>query len=173
VVKQYTFRDKQQEQAISLDYEVEYRLWPHADKAISIIETVANEEAAICAYTDGIKYHGGVGSGVVIFKGSDIIARQKMKLEERCSKNQTEQVSIHKALEETELLNRERIGPLTAIIYTDSRVSLDSLRNAKNHAFLVEEIRKQVASLERRERRIKFPGPKPTLEHLAMRWLID
>jgi len=69
--------------------------------------------------------------GVVIFKGSDIIARQKMKLEDRCSNNQTELVAIHKALEEIELLNRERISPLTVIIYTDSQVSLDSLRNAK------------------------------------------
>jgi len=68
---------------------------------------------------------------------------------------------------------QRRISPLTAIIYTESRVSLHSLCNAKNHSFLVEEIRKQVASLERREWRIKFPGSKPTLEHLAMRWPID
>jgi len=39
VVKQYTFRDKQQQQTINLDYEVEYRLWPHPAKSISIIET--------------------------------------------------------------------------------------------------------------------------------------
>jgi len=63
-----------------------------------------------------------------------------MKLEDRCSNNQAELVAIHKALEEIELQNRERISPLTAIIYTDSRVSLDSLRNAKNHSFLVQEI---------------------------------
>jgi len=156
-----------------LDYELEYRLWPHPAKAISIIETGAHEEAAIFAYTEGSKYQRGVGSCVVIFKGSDIIARQKMKLEDRCSNNQAEQVAIHKALEEIELLNRERISALNAIIYTDSRVSLDSLRNAKNHSFLVVEIRKQVASLERRKWRIKFPGSKPTLECLAMRWLID
>jgi len=117
LVKQYTFRDKQQQQAINLDYEVEYRLWLHPAKAISIIETGAHEEAAICAYTDGSKYQGGVGSGVVIFKGSDIIARQKMELDDRCSNNQAEQVAIHKALEEIEVLNRERISPLTAIIY--------------------------------------------------------
>jgi ribonuclease HI len=54
-----------------------------------------------------------------------------MKLEEKCSNNQVEQVAIHKALEEIELLNKEGISPLTAIIYTDSRVSLDSLHNPK------------------------------------------
>jgi len=108
VFKQYTFRDKQQQQAINLDYEVEYRLWPHPAKAISIIETGAHEEAGICAYTDGSKYQRRVGSGVVIFKGSDIISRQKMKLDVRCSNNQAELVVIHKALEEIELLNREK-----------------------------------------------------------------
>ena len=42
------------------------------------------------------------------------------------------------------------------IIYTDSRVSLDSLSNPKNHAFLVEKIRKKVANLESNELKIKF-----------------
>jgi ribonuclease HI len=96
----------------------------------------------------------------VIFKGSDIIARQKLKLEDRCSNNHVEQLAIHKALEEIELLNRESISPLTAIIYTDSRVSLDSLLNPNNHSFLLEKIRKKVASLERNEWRIKFSWVK-------------
>ena len=39
--------------------------------------------------------------GVVIIKGSNIIAIQKLKLEDRCSNNQAEQLAIHKALEET------------------------------------------------------------------------
>jgi ribonuclease HI len=66
-----------------------------------------------------------------------------MKLEDRCSNNQAEQLAINKALEEIQLLNRESISPLTAIIYSDSRVSLDSLHNPNNHSFLVEEIRKK------------------------------
>ena len=69
----------------------------------------------------------------MIFTGSDIIARQNLKLEDRCSNNQAEQLAIHKALEEIDLLNRESISPLTAITYTDSRVSLDSLHNPKTH----------------------------------------
>ena len=56
-----------------------------------------------------------------------------------------------KALEEIELLNRENINPPTAIIYTDSRVALDSIGNPNNHSFLVEEIRKKAASLEESE----------------------
>jgi hypothetical protein len=38
VVKQYTFRDKQQQKAINLDHDVEHRHWPHPVKAVSIIE---------------------------------------------------------------------------------------------------------------------------------------
>ena len=47
-----------------------------------------------------------------------------------------------------------------ATIFTDSRVSLDSLKNPKNHAFLVENIRKKVASLENNEWKIKFSWVK-------------
>jgi ribonuclease HI len=139
---------------------VEYRHWPHPAKAVTIKEVENHEKATLSAYTDGSKYQRGVGSGVVIFKGSDIIARQKLKLKDRCSNNQAEQLAIHKALEEIELLNRHSISPLTVIIYTDSRVSLDSLHNPNNHAFLIEEIRKKVANLERSEWRIIFSWVK-------------
>jgi len=52
LVKQITFRHKQQQQTINLDYVVEYRLWPHPAKSISIIQTVAHVEATICAFND-------------------------------------------------------------------------------------------------------------------------
>jgi ribonuclease HI len=77
---------------------------------------------------------------VVIFQGSDVIARHKFKLSNNCSNNQAEQLAIQKALEEIEIMNREPITPPTAIIYTDSRVALDSIHNPNNHSFLVEEI---------------------------------
>jgi ribonuclease HI len=101
-----------------------------------------------------------VGSGIVIYKGRDIRARKKVNLEKRCSNNHAEHVAIHKALEEIVLLDREGSSPLTAIIYTDSRISLDSLQNPENHSYLVEEIRRKVASLERKEWRIKFSWAK-------------
>ena len=128
--------------------------------AVTIKEVENREEATIKAFTDGSKNQRGVGSGVVIFKGKDIIARQKLKLDNRCSNNQAEQLAIHKALEEIESLNRHSIWPLTAIIYTDSRVSLDSLHNPNTRAFLVEEIRKRVDSLERKDWRIMFSWVK-------------
>jgi len=160
VVKQYSFREKQQNQGINIDHDVEYRLWPHPARVATIIEIESHEEATISAYTDGSKYQKGVGSGVVIFKGSDEIARHKLKLSNSCSNNQAEQLAIQKALEEIELLNKENINPPTAIIYTDSRVALDSISNPNNHSFLEEEIRKKAPSLEEREWRIKFSWVK-------------
>ena len=35
----------------------------------------------------------------------------------------------------------------TAVIYTDSKITLDSMRSAKNHDHLVEEIRKRTVNL--------------------------
>ena len=47
--------------------------------------------------------------------------------------------------------------------FTDSRVTLDSLHNVNDHAYLVEEIRKRVASLERSEWKITFSWVKAHL----------
>ena len=69
---------------------------------------------------------------------------------------QAEQFAILKALETIESLNNDTNHPSTVIIYTDSRVSLDSISNPKSHAFLVEKIREKVANLESNELKIKF-----------------
>jgi hypothetical protein len=63
-------------------------------------------------------------------------------------------------LETIDSLNRYNINPRTATIFTDSRVSLDSLHNPNNHVYLVEEIRKKVASLERCEWKTMFSWVK-------------
>jgi ribonuclease HI len=91
----------------------------------------------------------------VIFKGSEMIAKLQFKVDNRCSNNQAEQLGILKALEKLEVLIRQSINPLSTIIFTDSRNSLDSLQNY-NHVFLVEEMRKKVASLERNGWQIMF-----------------
>jgi hypothetical protein len=61
-------------------------------------------------------------------------------------------------LEEIELLNRHSFSSLTAIIYTGSRVALDSL-HIPNHVFLVEII-KMLAILDRSDWRIIFSWVK-------------
>jgi ribonuclease HI len=57
-------------------------------------------------------------------------------------------------------LNKDRYYPHTAIIYTDSRVAIDSIHNTNNHSYLPEEIRKMIANLDRREWKIKFSWVK-------------
>ena len=56
-------------QGTTNDQEVEYKLWPHPARTAIIMEIENQEDASLSAYTDGSKYHRGVGSGVVIYKG--------------------------------------------------------------------------------------------------------
>ena len=57
-------------------------------------------------------------------------------------------------------LNKDRFNPQTAVIYTDSRVAIDSIHNTNNHSYLAEKGRKMIANLDRREWKIKFSWVK-------------
>jgi len=107
---------------------VEIQNWPHAAEFGIIHEVVGNEETSIQVYTDGRKQEQGVASEAVIFKGSEMIAKLQIKLDNRCFNNQAEQLAILKALEKLEVLNRQSINPL-------STISFDSLQNHNNHGF--------------------------------------
>ena len=87
-------------------------------------------------------------------------AQIKIKLDKRCSNNQAEQLAMLKDLEAINSLTKHTVNPRTATVFTDSRVSLDSLRNPNNHVYLVEEIRKMVAILEKCEWKIMFSWVK-------------
>jgi len=69
----------------------------------------------------------------VIFKGSEMIAKPKFKLEIRCSNIQAVQLAILKALETLEVLTRQNINPISATIFTDSRIKLNTLQNNKKY----------------------------------------
>jgi len=56
--------------------------------------------------------------------------------------------AIIRALEATGTISIEESSPRTATVYTDSRLTIDSLRNPDNHAYLIEEIRRRVAKLQ-------------------------
>jgi len=156
----YKIKQKLGHHDIEWDSDVEIQNWPHPAEVGIIHEVVGNEETSIQVYTNGSKQEQGVGSGAVIFKGSEMIAKLQIKLDNRCSNNQAEQLAILKALEKLEVLNRQSINPLSTIIFTDSQTSLDSLQNYNNHGFLVEEIRKKVASLEKSGWQIMFSWVK-------------
>ena len=61
----------------------------------------------------------------------------------RCSHNQAEQMAIVKALQEIETIKINSKMPRTILIHTDSRITLDSLKNMKNRNYLIEAIRKK------------------------------
>jgi len=56
-------------------------------------------------------------------------------------------VKAHEVIEKQQVNNNEH-G--TAVIYTDSKITLDSIRSAKNHSHLEEEIRKTAVTLNKK-----------------------
>jgi ribonuclease HI len=59
-------------------------------------------------YTDGSKSEKGVGSGMAIFKHSNLKDTMKYRLNDRCSNNQAEQLAILKALEKIQNLDTSK-----------------------------------------------------------------
>jgi ribonuclease HI len=157
-VKLYNIKKRMVSPTLVLDMDVEFQYWPHPADAVTITEVAGNEKASV--HTDGSKHEHGVGSGPAIFMGSEVVAQLKLRLDNRCSNNQAEQLAIVKALEAIESMHNADISPRTATIFTDSRVTLDSLRNVNKHAYLAEEIRKRVASLESRAGKVTFSWVK-------------
>jgi hypothetical protein len=51
-------------------------------------------------------------------------------------------------------------SPRTAAIITESRTSLDSIKNVKNHSYLIEEIRERLTKLERSNWTVAFAWVK-------------
>jgi ribonuclease HI len=80
----------------------------------------------------------------------------KFKLENRCSNNQAEQLAIVKVLEVIESQQENHNEHRTAVIYMDSKITLDSIRSAKNHNHLVEEIRKKAVTLKKKNWKTEF-----------------
>jgi len=93
--------------------------------------TEDNEKTSIIQiYTDGSKSEQGVGTTIAIFESGNHIKSLKYRLNKRCTNNQAEQLVILRALEYTENIQME---DKTTTVYTDSRMTLDSLKNGKIH----------------------------------------
>ena len=89
---------------------MELKYWPHPADAVKINEVAGNEEASVQAYTDGSKHDQGVGFGAAIFIGSEMVAQLKIKLDNRFSNSQAEQMAIIIALEAIESLHKNSIN---------------------------------------------------------------
>jgi len=134
---------------------VQVKDWIHPADTVRITEHPEEEEEEIQIYMDGRKNDNGVGAGITIFiKGE--LHQLKYKLRNNCSNNQGEQMTIVKVTEAIENICNRDSRRRIAIIYTNSRVTIQSLKNHRNHKNLIEEIRKKAIELERREWTMKL-----------------
>ena len=141
-----------------IDTMVNYKTWPHPADSVLIRTVTENMKHDLTIYTDGSKTEHGVGSGIVIYTDQES-TELKYRLDGRCSNNQAEQLAIMKGLqyiEEIELKGQERI----AAIYTDSKITLDSLKNHNNHNYLIERIREKLKDLKMAKWTIEFSWVK-------------
>ena len=80
----------------------------------------------------------------------------KHKLHEKCSNNQAEQMAIVKGLQTIETIKISNNAPRKIKIHTESRITLESLKNKKNRNHLIEEIRKKTTALEKENWTIEY-----------------
>jgi ribonuclease HI len=162
-VKQQNIRKRKGSQSQLIDREVELKNWPHPADVVKIIEDKGYKEQTIQVYTDGSKNEHGVGAGVAIFVGKELKTQLRFKLDNRCSSNQAEQLAITKALEVIDAIDNAENSPRTITIFTDSRITIDSLKNVNKNSYLIEEIRKRISNLERTNWTIEFSWVKAHL----------
>jgi ribonuclease HI len=144
------------------DREMEVKNWIHPAKQITIIDGHEDSTHYIHTYTDGSKNEACVVSGIAVFSGCSL-KTLKYRLNERCTNNQAGQMTILKALEYTQHLKEEE---KTVLVYTDSKITLQSLQNQKRHTHLIDQIRNKVLDMERHEWKVEFSWMKA---HMSQR----
>jgi ribonuclease HI len=138
----------------NIDYDAQPEDWLHPADTVRISEH--HEDDAIQILTDGSKNSQGVGAGIAIFIQHKLAHQRRLTLHSKCSNNQAEQLAIVKALETIEELYIADSVPREITIHTDSRISLQSLKNPKNHKHLIDEIRRTATSLAKHNWLITF-----------------
>ena len=137
-----------------------YSQWNHPTDALELKEKRKKGECTIEVYTEGRILVGGVGSDIAIFENSQMSHQMFYKLADECSKNQAEQLAIVKALEKLKDFSHLQ-GPFrTAAVDTDSKITVDSFANPRNHQHLIELIRDEVRRLQKDNWSIHFTWVK-------------
>ena len=112
--------------------------WSHPAWREDIMQTTDLITYPTEIFTDGSKIGDKVGAGVAIYTEKRLVRQYKYRLQNHCSNNQAEQIAILKSLGQL-LFIGDQTNRITAI-YTDSKVTLASLKNNNIHSFLTEEI---------------------------------
>jgi hypothetical protein len=137
-VKQYNVTKGNVLHSYKSDQKVKLKIWTHLADVVKIKEVNGDKEHTIDVYTDGSKNELGVGSGVAIFVRNELKSQNNFKLDNSCSNNQAEQLAIAKALEIILEVDIADISSRTIGIFTDSRITIDLLKNVNNHSHLIE-----------------------------------
>jgi ribonuclease HI len=150
-----------------IDTDEKINLWLHPAEYVRTIETPENEgkEEDIQIYTDGSKSEDGVGAGIAVFEKGKTKAKLKYKLHINCSNNQAEQLAVVKALEALGNINFSNSTRRIATIHTDSKVTIQSVKNYRNHKSLIETIRKSAIELEKKDWIIQITWIKAHMGH--------
>jgi len=166
--KFYLLTKGNRREEVLVDRDMGVKHWHHLAETITFL--VESNEAAglIQIFTDWSKSEQGVGAGMAIFRSGNHFKSLQYRLNKRCTNNQAEQLAILRALEYTEHIQTE---DKTATIYTDSQITLNSLKNNTNHAFLIEEIRKKLTEMKTTNWTIEFCWVKLMLGSKGMSWL--
>ena len=97
---------------------------------------------------------------MAIFIQEKLAVQIQFRLGTRCSNNQAEQLAIVKALEAIETIDIPENSPRTTAIFNNSRITIDLVWKANNDSYLIEEIRKRLANLDRANWRIEISWVK-------------
>jgi len=100
-------------------------------------------EHTIHINTDVNKTEKLVGSGIALYLNKEPAHQIEHKLNNRCRNNQAEKTAILKALHALETIKLDNNTPGTVKVFTDSKITIFSLKNAKNRKHLIEEIRRK------------------------------
>jgi ribonuclease HI len=125
-----------------MDHETEPQNWTHPADTVRICEQNELTENIVHIYTDGSKIEHGIGSGIAIFTKNKLTPQIKHKIHNRCSNSQAEQTAILKAPQALDTIKLSNNTPRTVKIFTDSKLTLFSTKNAKTRKRLIEEIRR-------------------------------
>jgi len=128
-----------------IDHDKPPRQWLHPTDRITPTDTdnTQEDETPINIYTDGSKSEQGVGAGIVIKRPGTLTVKLMYRMDTRCTNNQADAFAILKALDDVQTEQENKEDKIVTV-YTDSRMTLDSLNNTDKHMFLTEEIRQKV-----------------------------
>jgi ribonuclease HI len=140
-----------------IDSNMAVKHWLHPAETMTSILEDNDERSPIQIYTDGSKTEKGVGAGIAIFASGHHIKSFQCRLNKRCTNNQAEQLAVLTALKYAANM---QTTDKTATVYTDSQITLDSLRNCNIHTYLIEEIRKTLNEMTKTNWTIKLQWVK-------------